>query len=850
MQRLGVAALGMYNRRKVHILTNELNEDLAFFKLEREVAAQPGKALSQADLLLGSFFFVHKSKALHGRGSTNEHEEIAAFEFLHNTFGEFLTADFILQRALSQVEMLRAADSNHALKSLIDKTMSTADGFERDWFASLVYTPLFTRPVIMEMIREWAPHILKSNKLTEKNFVETLEKIVINQINRMLNMREMPQIMRKETAQEGYRVPFGDHPLIGHIAVYSINLILLRIITSKQPFLFDETDVASHEDGTRPWDRLTHIWRSWFSLGSLNGLTAVMRSRRSNSKVIVSAKKKFQVEESASRLQEFHNVALSMGDYVLSGISGCYLFDPMLDDLSELTGMVSRLGSEGFDIGLSVKITQLVAMSIRFPSSTDSFCQHGRDALEHSLQSGRRDQIQSVSLIIARTLEEAGAYNSWIFKPDAPFRDLLDPKLIARVAVQDPTSGRMLLSLGKNMGGFKWFNNFSSCLIDLLINKMQQEEIIVDRKNILLEWLRLLRHIGSGALFFSIRNNDHQIDNIFERFLHQRRLMDMVDHNPEVALASLQLIRKMGGRRYVEQFVDSLWGEEFFRRLLNSRRLISMINDNLEEALAYLQILKEMGGGMYVERFVESGLWEEIVERLLDQPRLMDMVDHNPERALAYLQLIRETGGGRYVERFIESGRGKKLLECLLHPKLLMDMIDHNPEGALAYLQLIREMGGGWYVERLVESGKVRNLFERVLHPYLLVDMIDHNPEGAWNYLQIIREMNGGRYIERFVESDRGKDLFERVLHLGRLLELGDNSMLSLSLVLSITRLSQSPSLINEISIIISNAIKTRIAFKQGLSTLRILPFTDLRWISEKSGNAHLQSVLAEFEPH
>jgi len=31
MQRLGVAALGMYNRRKVHILATELNEDLKFF---------------------------------------------------------------------------------------------------------------------------------------------------------------------------------------------------------------------------------------------------------------------------------------------------------------------------------------------------------------------------------------------------------------------------------------------------------------------------------------------------------------------------------------------------------------------------------------------------------------------------------------------------------------------------------------------------------------------------------------------------------------------------------------------------------------------------------------------------
>ena len=35
MKRLGVAALGMYNRRKVHILAQELNDDLKFFNAGR-----------------------------------------------------------------------------------------------------------------------------------------------------------------------------------------------------------------------------------------------------------------------------------------------------------------------------------------------------------------------------------------------------------------------------------------------------------------------------------------------------------------------------------------------------------------------------------------------------------------------------------------------------------------------------------------------------------------------------------------------------------------------------------------------------------------------------------------------
>ncbi len=57
MQRLGAAALGMYNRRKVHILSPDLDEDLSFFKLEREVPAKPGKALSQSGHAARKFLF-------------------------------------------------------------------------------------------------------------------------------------------------------------------------------------------------------------------------------------------------------------------------------------------------------------------------------------------------------------------------------------------------------------------------------------------------------------------------------------------------------------------------------------------------------------------------------------------------------------------------------------------------------------------------------------------------------------------------------------------------------------------------------------------------------------------------
>lgn len=152
------------------------------------------------------------------------------------------------------------------------------------------------------MIREWIGHILNERNLAKQKFVSNLDTIILNQIKRLLAKREMPSIIRKETAQEGYRAPFGDHPLLGHIAIYSINLILLRIIVGDEPFVFDETQIGTHEDGARPWDRLTHIWRSWFALDNLNGVTAVMLADRNESQISVRAKERFQVAESHNRL--------------------------------------------------------------------------------------------------------------------------------------------------------------------------------------------------------------------------------------------------------------------------------------------------------------------------------------------------------------------------------------------------------------------------------------------------------------------------------------------------------------------------------------------------------------------
>src|SRR5207302_599376 len=78
LQRLGVAAIGMYNRGKLHILSSELEEDVKWFKMERRIVVEKGRPLSQAEMLLGRFFFVHKSTLLQRTEEPQQYVEALA----------------------------------------------------------------------------------------------------------------------------------------------------------------------------------------------------------------------------------------------------------------------------------------------------------------------------------------------------------------------------------------------------------------------------------------------------------------------------------------------------------------------------------------------------------------------------------------------------------------------------------------------------------------------------------------------------------------------------------------------------------------------------------------------------
>jgi hypothetical protein len=205
-----------------------------FFNFERTMATQNKRKLTQADLLLGSFFFIHQSSA----NDCDEHSSVndMAFEFLHNTFGEFLSTDFILQSVTEEVEALHDSKINKRTYQKMEQDYSKADGLTPQWYACLMYSPLYSRPVIPQMIREWCCHFFNNDSFDKSDFIVSFDVILKHQVKLLLHSRTFPVSMTRDASPH-----FADMPLFGLIATYTLNLIILRTIIDSNDFIFDES---------------------------------------------------------------------------------------------------------------------------------------------------------------------------------------------------------------------------------------------------------------------------------------------------------------------------------------------------------------------------------------------------------------------------------------------------------------------------------------------------------------------------------------------------------------------------------------------------------------------------------
>jgi hypothetical protein len=391
MDRLGVAAIGMFNRRSLYIQKEDLDTDLKFFKLgksslereDRRSLLAGGRDLLPAEKMFGSFFFQQltavyrpvEPEALEAAivYKPQEAESDIAYEFLHNTFGEFLTADFMLRKILEETAAIRHLTGIEILKSALSQRIEQLDGLGPDWFARFMYAPLFSRPIIVKLLREWSQHLLRQKRQNIQEVLADLDIIITNHINLLLNGNTLPSLMTKNDQH-----PFAKLPVIGYLAIYTLNLILLRTLLAPDGFTFIEKKYNSSEDGTRAWDRLTYLWRSWFSLETLNELAAILDTERDGTMIRLKIKNTASTSSNRNRLELVNSVGQALADNITAGLSGLLLHDSFRANQASIDAIWKLLRSEQVDEPLEVLLhTKLLRhlrhetrASVYLPAST------------------------------------------------------------------------------------------------------------------------------------------------------------------------------------------------------------------------------------------------------------------------------------------------------------------------------------------------------------------------------------------------------------------------------------------------------------------------------------------------
>lgn len=218
MERLGVTAVGMYNRDRVHIRREQLEQDLELMNVPKLSGH-----IGDGERLLRRFFFIH-----HIESENVTDGSYGAYEFLHNSFGEFLTAHYMVEQ-LSGV--LKGPEPRN------------------QWYASMSYVPLYIRPNVASLIQEWAS--ISLNLTTE-----TVKEWLYLEIDRVLRGEVVARIQEIT----GYYLRTEDEKkpvdLLFHAAVYACNLMCLGSLIMGQVDL-----VPLEEKSPGIWEKLLRLWQ-------------------------------------------------------------------------------------------------------------------------------------------------------------------------------------------------------------------------------------------------------------------------------------------------------------------------------------------------------------------------------------------------------------------------------------------------------------------------------------------------------------------------------------------------------------------------------------------------------------
>ncbi|MEU7698622.1 hypothetical protein [Streptomyces sp. NPDC039028] len=227
--RLGMVAVGMFNRRSQSMMARDAERDLSLLLGEEG-----------SPLLFGRFFFVHEAQVVAAE------EEIRSYEFLHATFGEYLVARVVCH------ELRRAVG--------VDAHPQTDDGRLRALLSSV---PLTDRAEILGNTKD----------LVRRGVAGPPAALVAP-------LRELfARVLDGDESDAGTAYRPLRQSRTERNAVYTANLLLLAVVCTGGEGLGASRFLPPDAPVERWW-RCTHLWRSQFGDASWSAYTQALVVRQ------------------------------------------------------------------------------------------------------------------------------------------------------------------------------------------------------------------------------------------------------------------------------------------------------------------------------------------------------------------------------------------------------------------------------------------------------------------------------------------------------------------------------------------------------------------------------------------
>jgi hypothetical protein len=240
LERLAIAALGMFNRGRQSISETELGKDLEV------LAPQQAERFQAGQRILGEFFFIYAPEAqmLAGQQARNG-EPQRAYEFLHSTFGEYLVARRVVD---GLVEVTRTAfTGRHGRGELHDDML----------FALLSHQVLAVRRSMLDFAKEIFADLPDKLRL---QVLDTLEQLL--------------STCRNRSGADWY-VTYRPVPpdQVHQLAAYSANLVALRCLLEADPLGVPLAQLlrAPH-DALAKWRSTPGLWKAGLDADSLQAM--------------------------------------------------------------------------------------------------------------------------------------------------------------------------------------------------------------------------------------------------------------------------------------------------------------------------------------------------------------------------------------------------------------------------------------------------------------------------------------------------------------------------------------------------------------------------------------------------